>query len=96
MKIVRAGLRDDVQGGAGGPAEFGRERIREHVDFLYSAERHGGYGSLATPPFIIVSAVERHGCLAASADARDEVCLVDEEIARALCLPECRIQKRER
>src|SRR5262249_24280551 len=59
VEAVRAGLGDDVQRGTGGPAVLGRKRVREHVDFLDGAERHGGDRRLAAPPFIVVRAVER-------------------------------------
>src|SRR5437867_7010631 len=41
VKFVRAGLGDDVQCGSRGPAEFGRERVREDRYFLDSTDRHG-------------------------------------------------------
>ena len=59
MKFVSAGLGGDVQRGTGSPTELGRERVREHVNFLDSAHRHGGNRRLATPALIVVRAVER-------------------------------------
>ena len=49
VQAVGAGLGDDVQRGAGGPAEFGGERVREHRHFLNGAQRHGGDHRLAAP-----------------------------------------------
>jgi hypothetical protein len=44
-----------------------------------------------SPTFIVVGAVEQYSGLAASAHAGAEVCRVDEQITRALRLPERRI-----
>src|SRR5262249_13188097 len=96
VQAVRAGLGDDVQRGAGGPAEFGRKGVRERRYFLDGAERHGGDRRLAAPPLIIGVAVEQYRGLAASAHARDEVRRIDEEVPCALRLAERRIEKRQR
>ena len=96
VQAVGAGLGDDVQRGAGGPAEFGGKRVREHRHFLDGAERHGGDHRLAAPRLVVVRAVERDRGRAARTRAGDEVGLVDEEIAGALRLPERRIEQRQR
>src|SRR5213594_1627952 len=52
---------DDIQRGAGGPTEFGRKSVREHLHFLDGANRHGGDRRLTAPTFIVVRAVN-HEC----------------------------------
>ena len=61
VQYVRAGLGDDVQCWARGPAEFGRKRVRKDRKFLHRADRHGRDRSLAAPPLIVVRAVQREG-----------------------------------
>src|SRR5258706_553781 len=57
MQYVRAGLGNDVQRWASGPAEFGRKRVRKDRKFLDGADRHGRDRGLAAPPLIVVRAV---------------------------------------
>src|ERR1051325_585409 len=96
MKRVGAGFGDDVQRRTGSPAKLRRESVRQHVDFLNRAERHGRNRRLAAPTFVVVGAVKREGGGAARTYAGDEVSSVDKKISGAFSLPECGVEKRQR
>ena len=96
VHVVGAGLGDDVQRGASGPAELGGKRVRQHRDFLDGAERYGGKRRLAAPPFIVVGAIEHEGGSAPAAAAGDEVGRVDEEVASAFALTKRGVEQRQR
>src|SRR5439155_691378 len=93
---ISALLGDDVQPGAGGPTEFGRKSVREHLHFLDGANRHGGDRRLTAPTFIVVRAVNHECGSTSGTNAGDEVRRVDKEIAGALALAEGRIEERQR
>ena len=96
VELVGAGFGDDVDGGAGGPAELGGEGVGEDGHFLDGTDGDGGNHGLAAPGFVVIGAIKGDGGLAAAADAGDEIGGVDEEVAGAFGLAEGSVEERER
>ena len=96
VRHVGARLGDDVDGSAGGPAEFSGEGVRQHLHLLHGRNRHGREHRLPAPGLVAGGAVHRVAGFAPAAGAGDEIRGVDEQIPRSFRRPERRVQQRER
>src|SRR5207244_2075408 len=58
VEFVRPGFRDDVQRRSVCPSEFGRERVRQHIELLNGAHWDCGDCCLTTPAFVVARPIK--------------------------------------